>query len=211
MSTGGPVAGAEALSTLLPYLSHEDDRVRANTVEGLEAIPGDEKFPHIMPLLEDPSPRVRANALKAIKALGGERFTSMLKGMIRHPEFEHRRSALYVLKAMNNDFSRDCLAVMLEDDQLELRFQAMEVLARRPDPATVAVLVKVLRGEGGELRRGEERVFQVIAVAGEGDGLLRPPGEVARDPDRHPAPPPVPFRGRQLTLRRPVVEGRGAC
>ena len=47
-----------------------------------------------------------------------------------------------------------------------------------------------VRGEGGELRRGEERVFQVIAVAGEGDGLLRPPGEVARDPDRHPAPPP---------------------
>jgi hypothetical protein len=156
----GQVGGAAVMGELLPYLSHEDDRVRANTIEGLESIPGDDKFIHIMPMLEDPAPRVRANALKAIKALGGERFTSMLRTMIRHPEFDHRRSALFVLQAMQNDFGRDCLVVMLDDHHPELRGRALDLLARRTDMPTVEGLVKLIRSGPGEATR--ERALEVL-------------------------------------------------
>lgn len=156
----GQLGGAAVMEQLVRFLGHEDARVRANTIEGLETIPGNEKFTYIMPLLEDEAPRVRANALKAIRALGGPKFTELIRGMIRHPDFDHRRSALYVLAAMNNDFSRDCLRIMLDDDHPDLRARAIDLLCRQPTPVIVDALVKMLRDGCGEMTR--EKVMQSL-------------------------------------------------
>lgn len=143
----GQLGGNPVMPRLVKFLAHPDGRVRANAVEGFEAMTGDDKFSHLMPLIEDPEPRVRANALKAIQALGGPRFGEMVKGMIRHPDEGHRKSVLYVLSAIANPFSRDCLLVMLEDGSSEIRHRAVELLAKRADPTVVQAFAKRLAGD----------------------------------------------------------------
>lgn len=220
----GQLGGDRVLETLTPYLSHEDDRVRANTVEGMEAIPGDEKFHRLLPLLEDPVPRVRANALKVVRALGDDRFTQVVRWMMQHPDLGHRQSVLHVLGVMKGDFAHQRLVEMLQDHHPDIRVRVIEMLAARPELASVDALLALLQGECSDLTRehvaGALRKLQQTAPAtlqgevqrhlqeavqdlGERRGSLPPtPGgdlvaqldALARAPEPEPEPPPPPPR-----------------
>ena len=61
----GLLGDAKVAFILVPYLKHEDSRVRANTVEALESLNCEEVLSHIIPLLKDPDHRVKANVTDA--------------------------------------------------------------------------------------------------------------------------------------------------
>lgn len=149
----GGLGDKEVLDRLTRFLVHEDDRVRANTIEGIEALPGDEKFVHLMPRLEDPSARVRANALKALQALGGEKFSSLLGRMVLSPEVDQRLSVLFALGAMRGQVAHGHLARMMEDDHPEVRDRAIALMGRRGDLAAAQALIAVMQTECGDRSR----------------------------------------------------------
>jgi hypothetical protein len=56
----------EMLACLVPFLKHEDDRIVANTIEGIEPIPSPAAVAVLAQMLEHRSQRVRANAAQAL-------------------------------------------------------------------------------------------------------------------------------------------------
>jgi HEAT repeat protein len=150
----GSFGDDRVLDVLSKFLSHADDRVRANTIEGVEALPGEAKFTHLMPKLEDPSPRVRANALKALQALGGDKFTSLLERMVHSGESAQRLSVTYALGAIRGPEGQKHLARLLEDDDRDVQERAMAQLARRGDMSSAHALIAFMQTECGERARG---------------------------------------------------------
>lgn len=151
----GGLGDEQVLEPLARFLAHEDDRVRANTVEGIEALPGDAKYTHLMPRLEDPSPRVRANALKALQSLGGEQFSSLLGRMVHSQDVKVRLSVLHALGAIRGPMAHTFLSRMLEDDDRSVQERAMALLARRGDMAAAQALIALMQTECGERARGK--------------------------------------------------------
>ena len=149
----GTLGDKDSLDVLVKFLDHEDERVRANTIEGIEALPGDEKFRYLMPRLEDPSPRVRANALKALQALGGEQFSALLGRMVHSPEVDQRLSVLYALGAIRGQAAHGHLARMMEDDHPEVRARAITLMGRRGDMAAAQALIALMQTECGDRAR----------------------------------------------------------
>jgi len=81
-------------------LSDPDARVRANTIEALEARGADRQF---MPTLaqrarEAPGSRERANAIKALHSMKVSTASGQLLAMLRDERPEHRVSALWALR-----------------------------------------------------------------------------------------------------------------
>jgi HEAT repeat protein len=95
---GVPSVSAEVL---IDRLIHDDDaRVRANTIEALEARGAERQF---MPVLaqrarEAASSRERANAIKALHSMKVSTAASQLLLMLRDDRPEHRVSALWALR-----------------------------------------------------------------------------------------------------------------
>ncbi|MBF0501353.1 MAG: HEAT repeat domain-containing protein [Candidatus Riflebacteria bacterium] len=59
-------ASSDLLPVLMPFLKHEDDRIVANTIEGIEAIGTPTTFAVLAQILNHRSHRVRGNAAKAL-------------------------------------------------------------------------------------------------------------------------------------------------
>ncbi len=140
----GPLGGARVIEKLLPYLEHNDDRIRANTVEGLDLIDSEDKYPHLMRMLDDKSNRVRANALKALRSLGGARFIELIRKMINSGDVETRKSVLFVLSSMRNTFARDSLLTLLRDRDLAIQFEAAKLLGKFLDLTVVEQLTELI-------------------------------------------------------------------
>ncbi len=189
------LGGIKLLPKLEPFLGHEDARVRANTVEGIGAFPGDEKLTVLLPLLDDESPRVRANVLAAIKTLGTEHFTQVVRTMCRHPSLDHRRSVLFALGAMQGAFARDCLITLLQDDYPEIRGRAIDLLGRKPDLPAVDALLSMVRPEAREADRERAVMALRTLVAGA-------PPELVAEIETH-------FSGALATVRG--LRGSGAA
>ena len=140
----GPIGGARVIDKLLPYLEHQDDRIRANTVEGLDLVDSEDKYPHLMRMLDDKSNRVRANALKALRSLGGAKFIELIKKMINSSKVDTRKSVLFVLQSMRNTFARDSLITLLNDRDLAIQMDAAKMLKRFLDLTVVEALTEVI-------------------------------------------------------------------
>ena len=140
----GPIGGARVIEKLLPFLEHQDDRIRANTVEGLDLVDSEDKYPHLMRMLDDKSNRVRANALKALRSLGGAKFIELIRKMINSGKVETRKSVLFVLQSMRNTFARDSLVTLLNDRDLAIQLDAAKMLSRFLDLTVVDALTEVI-------------------------------------------------------------------
>ena len=137
--------GIESLEVVSPFLEHEDERIRANCIEGIAAIDDSRKYPYIMKALDDSSSRVKANALKALKALGGKEFNSLIKQMVNAPSADARHSVLFVLKNMKNVLARDSLIKLLDDQDSEIQRMSGTLLAKFNDIETVKVLTDTVK------------------------------------------------------------------
>ncbi len=92
----GRLGANAAVPYLLPYLSHPDGRVRANTVEALRLLARADQAEALLPCLEDADNRVRANAIVALAHHPAVDPLARLSAMAASPREEMQLSALYV-------------------------------------------------------------------------------------------------------------------
>lgn len=157
----GKVGGEEGGAAILPFLKHEDARVRANAIEAVDAL-GDEAFlVHLIPFLRDPDNRCRANAVLALRRYGRVNVFKTLEDMLRAPEVWMQDSATFVLGRMGSGPKVfELLQTALESDFLVVRSQARGVLERMAERGVerAASLLERL----GEKEQGnpEEQLFE---------------------------------------------------
>jgi HEAT repeat protein len=150
----GGFGDLEDLPLLEPFLAHDDDRVRANTVEGIEQLPGDAKFDVLRPLLDDPAPRVKTNALLALQGLGEEAYAGLLGRMTRSTMASQRRSALYAVSFLPGSEASDLLAKLMRDEELDIQHQAIARMGRRGGFQAAEALVALIEETEDQGTRG---------------------------------------------------------
>ena len=112
----GLLGDAAVAFILIPYLKHDDARVRANTVEALEYLNSPSVFLHILPLLKDPDHRVKANAAMALQSYGETNALKIIKGMIDSKDVWMRDAATFALGEIRNKDSAVLLAEVLRHE-----------------------------------------------------------------------------------------------
>ena len=89
----------QIFSVLLGYLEHEDDRIRANTIEGIGGLRSKRKIPILLDMMmKDSSERVKQMASIAISFDDTVRALDLIKVMLDSDDFEMAENALDVLK-----------------------------------------------------------------------------------------------------------------
>ncbi|MBF0499156.1 MAG: ankyrin repeat domain-containing protein [Candidatus Riflebacteria bacterium] len=102
---------------LTPFLSNQDDRVIANTIEGLEAIGSPKCFEIISRFLKHRSNRVRANAAKAIANFDSGRAFDILMKMLASKGQPHLIiSACHTIRELKDPKFFPYLQQLLNDD-----------------------------------------------------------------------------------------------
>lgn len=127
----GQLGDESDLARLEPFLGHDDDRVRANTVEGIEQLPGEARFELLKAQLDDPSPRVKTNALLALQGMGEEAYEGLLDRMTRSSMAGQRRSALYAVGFLPGSAAVEQLARLMRDAELDIQHQAIARMGKR--------------------------------------------------------------------------------
>ncbi|MBF0543861.1 MAG: HEAT repeat domain-containing protein [Candidatus Riflebacteria bacterium] len=79
----------DLLTVILPFLHHSDDRVVANTVEGIERLKTEKGIPYFSQMLRHPNHRVRAKAAKALSQFNKEKTFQALQRMLRLRDEPH--------------------------------------------------------------------------------------------------------------------------
>lgn len=93
----------ELLKKILPYLKHPDDRVVANTIEGIERLKTDKGISIFTQMLRHNNHRVRANSLKALARYNKEKTFAALNEMLKMREKPHFViSACYAVKELKD-------------------------------------------------------------------------------------------------------------
>lgn len=110
--------------TVLPYLRHPDNRVRANTIEGLEIAGENEAAPHLVTLLSDPDNRVRANAAKFLMASHPDNVIKTIEDMLVSEHEWMRDSAIFLIRKAKPSNSESLLLRLMEDKEAEIRRKA---------------------------------------------------------------------------------------
>lgn len=128
----GILGGKKEIETIAPYLNHDDSRVRANAIEGLEMISkkgfSGEIIPMLFPQIKDPDHRVRVNALKAMIGSGRVDISAMLSDLLDAPELWTRDSAIYAIISINDKKIIPLLEKALKDPAKHIRDKAQEAL-----------------------------------------------------------------------------------
>ncbi|MFZ2955619.1 MAG: ankyrin repeat domain-containing protein [Candidatus Ozemobacteraceae bacterium] len=107
----------ELLTVLCPYLSHRDDRIVANTIEGIEAVGSTRSFEICAKLLSHRSNRVRANAAKAVSRYDAKRAGEILLRMLAARTQPHLVvSACHVIREIKGDQYIAALLELLNED-----------------------------------------------------------------------------------------------
>ena len=94
----GHLAGPEVLPDLGPFLQHDDDRVRANTVEAIDLLLQRAYRRWMIPLADDPNNRTRANAALALGRFDQSAAADAMAGMVTHDDKWFRMSAAWAGK-----------------------------------------------------------------------------------------------------------------
>ncbi|MBU1109115.1 MAG: ankyrin repeat domain-containing protein [Candidatus Riflebacteria bacterium] len=137
------------LQVLLPFLKHNDDRVVANTIEGIEAIDSIAGPVLFTQLLEHPANRVRANASKALCKSDPEKTFQILEQMLRSKDKPHFAiSACHAVKILKNPRYLPMLLELLPQDLLfESVFAAISAIGRKPAKELLSSVPKESIGE----------------------------------------------------------------
>ena len=141
------------IPVLSPYLKDADSRVRANTIEALEAVQVAKTFNLVSPLLNDSNPRVVANAAKTLWNFSPLKAMTRLREMSRNHDVTVRKSAVFALGRIGTVEARRLLSKLLSDQDMDVRLQASMAIAKVDEK-----LAKKETGVVGALRRsrGEE-------------------------------------------------------
>lgn len=121
---------SELVGVLAQYLCSDNERIRANCVEGLELLGCPEAIPHLAPVLRDADNRVKANAAKALWVFGRREVLSFLDKMLQSKEEWERDSAVYALGFIPSQGSTNLLVRALEDPSSNVRAGAAAALER---------------------------------------------------------------------------------
>ncbi len=109
----------EILQHLEPYLSHNDERVVANTIEGIEAIGTMASVKLIGSSLNPTNNRVKANAAKALARFDRDLATTAIVEMLQDSQNPHNQiSACYAVKHLKSDIFIGYLEPMMENNIL---------------------------------------------------------------------------------------------
>ena len=121
----GELEMTEFLTSVLPYLESQDDRIRANAVEAVGRLGyrGEE----LSKFLEDAHNRVRANAIVALAPWMD--VSEAINIMSQHQDPLFRKSLLYAIRQVRDQCALiNALEYLIHDNEISIRNQALEVL-----------------------------------------------------------------------------------
>lgn len=170
----GKVGGMRAYPLILPYLRNPDGRVRANTLEGVEATGSPETLSVVRGMLEDAHPRVRAVAARILASHKREqgKAVAVLKGMLLEGDEKGALSAVHALESIDAGVILEIMELALVQPQPRVRarvLQALQILGERNSLA--ARLHK--KYAGGETFEDEEYVNRLLARMNSKDEEVR--------------------------------------
>lgn len=125
----GRLGSEPEIRTLVPFLSHESPRVRANAVEALEYLGTVKAYPFILSMLKDPDNRVKANAVKAVRGLSPPSTIRILRQMVASNYHSMQASAAFALAYFPAEENVDLLAGLLASPEEAVRDNAARTLA----------------------------------------------------------------------------------
>jgi len=115
---------------LKKYLSHDDLRVRANAIEGLEFIGTEKIIPYIVPFINDIDNRIRANAVKTLSKFKSGEMIAVLGSMIDSQQPWMRDSAIFALTQIASEEAITFIAKALYDNDKNISNHAMQALLK---------------------------------------------------------------------------------
>lgn len=124
----------ENLLHLMPYLKHEDDRIVANTIEGIEAIGSPKGVVILSQLLEHKSNRVRTNAAIALGKFDAEKSFAVISKMLSPESGSHFRiSACHAIKTLRDpSFLNHLEPALLDDTTFSAALASIEAIGGQP-------------------------------------------------------------------------------
>lgn len=146
----GRVGGRADMELIASQLVHPDARVRANAIEGLALLGGEQIYERIKPLMDDPAPRVQGTATKVIYRIDRDRAFRKLKAMIVSSEGAVSDAAIHALGEVSTDDVLDLLELVLGQDNQELRLKIFKVLQRLSARSQVAAQIYARYREEGD-------------------------------------------------------------
>lgn len=138
--------GENGIPLLIKCLHDDDPRVRANTVEVIEAqrIKGCEQ--EIIKLLNDSENRVKVNAAKYLVKIGYQQAFYTLRSMLVSPEVWLRDSVIFALGEIGDQPSLVLLRAALKDPNQGIRLSVLKALAKMNN-ATSRQILKAACGD----------------------------------------------------------------
>lgn len=127
VSACSKITGARNIAALKKYLTHANDRIRANTVEVLGEIEGVDLLSLMKPLLKDKNNRVRANAIVALKNYPNVDHVAILSEMIGSGDKLMVTSAIYSIIKIKGD-TIELLRSLASSSDEEIKERAMSAL-----------------------------------------------------------------------------------
>ncbi|MFC1746396.1 HEAT repeat domain-containing protein, partial [Candidatus Riflebacteria bacterium] len=116
------------IEVLVPFLQHENSRIRADTIEALDDLGTPKIYPHIITLSEDPDNRVRANAALAVKDFSPATSLQILNEMLETEQPAMQSSAAYALQFFPFKRNVEILAGLLNSQDSIVKNNAINAL-----------------------------------------------------------------------------------
>lgn len=126
----GVVGGEAAVPLLAPFLDHPDGRVRANTLEGLEATGAPEALDLIKKGLEDEHPRVKAEAARILASRNRDqgKALSVLKDLLIQGDESGALSAVHALEHIDAGVILEILELALVSPRPKVKQRVLAAL-----------------------------------------------------------------------------------
>lgn len=115
---------------LVKYLDFPDERVRANTVEGLEEQDLSKIKNKVYPLLYEQNNRIRANAIKMLWKFEPDIVFQKVQALCKSPDPESRKSGTYALYSIGTQQAYDELKKLVNDQNINVAVMASELIAK---------------------------------------------------------------------------------
>jgi len=109
------VAKEEAIPIILPLLSHENDRVKANTIEAFTMLRNPCLIANAIPMLNSSSHRVVAAAARYLAGFAPWRVEEFCEGLLRSKKDLKIKSAIYVMGEIGDEETKEKLISMLNE------------------------------------------------------------------------------------------------
>lgn len=164
------VRGARNLTTLKKFLTHPDDRIRANAIEVLGETEGIDLHNILKPFLTDENNRVRANAVIALKNYPDVDHCSILKAMIDDDQNRLMAvSAIYAVMQIKGD-TVELLRPLAGDRNEEIKVRAVSALEFLAGDAKNMAAKNILGELSGGKRKGKQTAAFIFNKSTMSDG-----------------------------------------